>query len=244
MLRLVSYAKENNVTLRSLGATAFKYHCPNYAYLFDKFGRQLSDLDLAGYSREAPKIEKLFEKLGYRKRLIQAFVSARERQIYYDPINNRKVDVFLDRLTMCHTIEFCDRLSVDFPTLPLAELLLEKMQIVQLTEKDVKDTLILLREHAVGDSDDETVNIRYIARLLAEDWGFYYTVITNLKKLVSMLNNYRIQLTDDGVNDIKYKVKTALEIIQNEPKSLKWKVREKVGTKVKWYKEVEPIEDR
>ena len=82
-----------------------------------------------------------------------------------------KVDVFFDRLDMNHIIDFKNRLELDFPTISLADLLLEKMQIVQINEKDIKDTIILLREHPVEDPDKETINANYVASLLAEDWA-------------------------------------------------------------------------
>jgi hypothetical protein len=42
-----------------------------------------------------------------------------------------------------HVVKFQNRLHVDSPTIPLAELALEKLQIVHLNEKDVKDMLML-----------------------------------------------------------------------------------------------------
>jgi hypothetical protein len=96
---------------------------------------------------------------------------------------NVVVDVFFDKLRMSHTIDFRKRLDVDAPTISVSDLLLEKMQIVKLTEKDAKDTVIVFTEHSVNEDDNENVDSRYIANLLADDWGFYYTVTTNLKRI-------------------------------------------------------------
>jgi len=150
------------------------------------------------------------------------------------------VDVFFDKLEMCHTIDFKDQLEVDYPTISLANLLLEKMQIVQLNEKDVIDTVVLLREHDVGEGDVETVNVKYISRLFSKDWGFYYTVTTNLKRIKDeFLPSYN--LPDEDKTTVKDKIDILLERVQEEPKSLGWKMRAKVGAKKKWYRDVEEL---
>jgi len=80
---------------------------------------------------------------------------------------------------------FLKRLEIDYPTISLADLLLEKMQIVKLNEKDILDTIVMLREHDVGEGDKETINSDRVSGLLSDDWGFYYTVTTNLGKIKS-----------------------------------------------------------
>src|SRR5207237_5396907 len=109
------------------------------------------------------------------------------RYYFKHPRTGLGVDIFMDELYYCHRIAFGGRLHVDSHTIPLAELLLEKMQIVELNEKDVKDTIVLLLEHDIGDGDDETVNGRLIADVLSDDWGFYHTVNMNLDRVVGHL---------------------------------------------------------
>jgi len=132
-------------------------------------------------------------------------------------------------------------LELDFPTITPSDLLLEKMQIVQITEKDLKDTMILLREHEIKEHENDVINTKYIAKLLSNDWGFYYTVTTNLKKTKEFLNFFDA-LTDEDKNIISEKIDKLLDYIEREPKSLKWKARAKIGTRKKWYREVETIE--
>jgi hypothetical protein len=128
-------------------------------------------------------------------------------------------------------------LEVDFPTIPLAELLLTKMQIVEFTEKDFKDTIVLLREHEIGETDKETVNCMHIADILSDDWEFYYTVTTNLQnveKLVAGLTS----ISEEDKADVGAKIRKISDFIETRPKSLRWKMRAKIGTKKKWYREV------
>jgi len=150
------------------------------------------------------------------------------------------VDVFFDKLEMCHTIDFRNRLRLDKPTITLADMLLEKMQIVKINEKDIIDTIVLLRAHDIGENDKDKVNIKYVSKLLSNDWGFYYTVTMNLKKVKELCKKYNV-LSNEDMKDVTSKIDRILEKIEKEPKSMKWKMRAKIGPSKKWYKEVEEV---
>jgi hypothetical protein len=149
--------------------------------------------------------------------------------------------VFLDKLSFCHTVDFQNRLELDSPTITLADLLLEKMQIVHINEKDIKDTIILLAEHDIGESDKETVDAKRIAELLSDDWGFQYTVQTNLRRVAEYAEK-RPAWPADVKEIVSAKVGALLGRIEAEPKSFRWKMRAKVGTSKKWYNDVEEVE--
>jgi len=239
-LEVVEEAKKKHVVLRVMGAAAVRLHCPNFADLHKSMGREISDMDFAGYDKESSKIERLFESRGYTIRPLTYSYRQSGRLIFLGGPNAGRADVFLDRLAMCHTIDFSKRLEVDYPTIPLAELLLEKMQIVKLNEKDAKDTIVMLREHQVSQSDTETINIGYLARLLSNDWGFCYTVKTNLDKVKNLLQECN-KLNETHRTNAAAKIDQILTAIENEPKSLSWKMRAKVGTSKKWYREVDTL---
>jgi hypothetical protein len=105
-------------------------------------------------------------------------------------------------------------------------------------QKDLKDCLVLIRSHDVGETDEETINAKYIAKLLSNDWGFYYTATTNLKKVKDSLGNYPA-LTKDDKEPVKKRIDKLIDYIEKEPKSVRWKFRAKIGTRTKWYNEVE-----
>jgi len=235
---IVNAAEEKGVRLRLLGAIAFRVHCPKYEYLHRGLGRSISDLDFIGYSKQRGQIEELFLELGYVKRPPSLVTAYSLREIYMHPSQNIVIDVFFDKLQMSHDIDFKNRLEVDSPTIPLAELLLQKIQIVQLTEKDVKDIVVLMREHEVTNHDKEAINLPYISKILANDWGFYYTATTNLRKVGGLLSSFD-QLSETDKLDIKAKIEKALQSIESEPKSFSWKMRARVGPSKKWYREVE-----
>jgi hypothetical protein len=160
----------------------------------------------------------------------------------YDAPRGFHVDVFYDKLEMCHTLDLRGRLELDKPTISLADLLLEKMQIVEINEKDIKDCIVLLRAHNVGSSDRENIDANYVAKLLSEDWGFYWTVTTNLKKIRELMPNYEA-LAEEDRKDVNSKIENLLTRIEETPKSMGWKMRAKIGTKKRWYNEVDAITD-
>jgi hypothetical protein len=162
------------------------------------------------------------------------------RHIYLDTMHKRIVDVFFDKLSFCHTIDFRNRLELDSPTLPLADLFLGKMQIATINEKDLKDVVVLLAEHEIGDAEKDTVNGKYIAKLLAADWGFWYTVTTNLKRLGSYVENDK-RVSHEVQETVKNRIDALLSRLKGEPKTTGWKLRAKIGTKKKWYNEVEEV---
>jgi len=124
--------------------------------------------------------------------------------------------------------------------LPLAEMLLEKMQIVKINEKDIIDTLMLLLEHPLGDHDHETIQIDRISSLCAHDWGLWRTVTMNLGKVAQLGQEYE-QLTNEERNHLSDQVQLALTKINAEPKTMVWKLRAKIGDRMKWYQEVDDV---
>ncbi|HXF36695.1 MAG TPA: hypothetical protein VNO17_05870 [Actinomycetota bacterium] len=235
--RLVEAARAEGIVLRIVGALAFAKHCPRYRYLQDALGRAYTDIDFAAYGRDAERIRGLLAREGY----------VEDRQVYVDSEGSRLVlehprtrlhlDVFLDKLEFSHTIPWAGRLEVDDPTIPLAEMLLQKMQIVQINEKDIIDTIMLLLEHPLGDHDHETVNVAYVASLCARDWGLWRTVTMNLDKVRAMAATYADLPAPDKAR-LTEQVQATLDRLAAEPKSLAWKLRSKVGDRKKWYRDV------
>jgi hypothetical protein len=243
-LLIIEAAKRKQIELRLMGAAAIYYRCPKSSHLTDAMNRPLTDLDFMTLSKYVRHIPSLFASLGFQaNERVNALYGLR-RQIYTDPKNGgRHVDIFVDKLTFCHEVDLTRRLEIDPITLTLADLLLEKMQIVKIGEKDVKDTIILLREHELGESDGNTVNVHYVAKLLANDWGFYYTATTNLKKTGDY--TYTLSMLDSAEKEVvKGKIDTLHDRIEKEDKSFKWKMRAKAGTKMKWYTDAEDVENR
>lgn len=235
--RIVEAGKERGFVLRTMGACAVKTHCPKFIHLHNSLGRELSDIDFMSYSKFSRETKTLLCELGYIPNERFIALHGKKRHIYIDESQQKKIDVFFDKLEMCHTIDFRGRLEFDYPTIALADIVLQKMQIVEINEKDIIDTIVLLREHKVGETEDETVNAKYIAKTLANDWGFYHTTTSNLNKVKGFLEVYRTLTVKDRAQ-VTDRIGKLLQAIEEEPKPLKWRMRAKIGTKKKWYTDV------
>ncbi len=238
--RILKASEEAGVLMRVIGSLAFQMHCPKYGYLQQAMGRAYTDLDFAAYAKQQKPIQTLMGQLGYVDNQEIFIVSGGERSIFDRAEIGLHIDIFWEKLDFCHIIRWTGRLEVDSPSIPLAELLLEKMQIVQINEKDIIDTIMLLLEHPLGDSDRETINIKRIAELCAADWGLWRTTTMNLGKVRAISQGYE-QLTPEQKNSVEAQVQKALTRIDQEPKSMAWRLRARVGDRVKWYKEVDEV---
>ena len=238
--RILTASEENGVTLRVIGSLAFQMHCPEYGFLQAALGRAYTDIDFAGYRKQARDVREMMKTLGYEEIKEVFIVSEGDRAIFHQIGSELHVDVFYDKLDFSHVISWNNRLEVDSPTIPLAELLLEKMQIFQINEKDIIDTIMLLLEHPLGDSDDEVINIDRIAELLSKDWGLWRTTTMNLNKVKQMSDHYS-QLGEDDQARVVDQVDRSLARIEEAPKSRGWKLRARVGDRVKWYKDVDEV---
>lgn len=243
ILDALAQPENQHMILRLIGALAFRTHCPQYGFIQDELGRKFTDIDFASYPRFFKDISRLMAELGYQEDKAVTQLFSESRLLFHDPVYGRHIDIFFNKLDFCHVIDFTGRLEVETLTLPLAELLLEKMQIVQINEKDLIDTIMLLREHEIGDHDQETINGPLIAKLLANDWGFWRTVTANLKLVDEELDHYQ-RLTDEDRRIVRQRIHTLQEMIENEPKTRKWKLRAAVGERIKWYKDVEELMHR
>ncbi len=243
--RIVEKAQSSGITLRVLGAAAFRIHCPDYVDVHIAMGRELSDIDFASYSKDGKKVEQFFANGRYHSDRKQAALTPGlfvGRHIYENPDTGLHVDIFEDELNMCHVVNFKNRLEFDSPTIPLAELTLEKLQIVRINEKDVKDMLMLFAAHPVGDHDRETINGKYISEIMSKDWGFYYTSSINLGKIRDGIKRYHDMFKPLDLDHIAQRINELVAMIDKRPKSLKWKARAAIGSRVQWYNDVEEVE--
>jgi hypothetical protein len=162
--------------------------------------------------------------------------------VFYDLQHARQVDVFVGEFRMCHRLPIAERLHISSSTAPLAELLLTKLQIARVNQKDVKDIYTLLLEHEVGGGDDEVINAEYIAKLLSADWGLWRTSTGTLAQASAQLD--AIGLQPEHRTIIATRIEQLRSVIDASPKSLKWRSRARVGERVRWYDEPEEVGHR
>ena len=234
-LAIIEAAGEAGLTVRLAGSAAFVVHCPSAERINERMGRRIVDVDLVTMGKtKAGAIEALLGKRGYAPLAHHNIWHAETRQMFERP-DGVHVDVFRDELNFCHPISLKNRLEADYPTIPLPELLLQKLQIVEINEKDLHDAAVLLLDHASGGGKDE-LDAGFVAATLAADWGFWYTATTNLGRLRASA-----PVAFDGAERRRIEERLdALEArIEREPKSSRWKLRARVGPRKRWYQEVE-----
>jgi hypothetical protein len=228
---VIDAARERGIYLRLLGGLAIKFHCPSATYR--SLSRGYADIDYCGYHQQAIAIKRLFEDLGYVGHKRFNAMQGRKRLMFAHVDKDMDVDIFLDVFEMCHKLNFAKRLELDDYTVPLADLLLSKLQIVQINERDIKDIFSLLHDHAIdATSNKETIDLSYIVKLASDDWGWYMTIRNTLNKCFNLADGY---LDGETRPNVVGKLQQLKEAIEAAPKTMRWKLRAQVGERVRWY---------
>src|SRR5918993_5142695 len=230
-VRIAEEAERRDMALRLLGGVAIKVRA--HDGLESAFEREYADLDWITPKGKSSQVQRFFESLGYVPQTRFNTMYGRERLLYFDEEHDRQVDVLVGTFRMSHEIPFGKRMTLEPLTVPLAELLLTKLQIIELNEKDVRDALALLYDHPVGEEDGDSVNGAHIASLCASDWGLWRTFTANLEDLEGHLHRY--DLPAESKERIVDRVRALLERIEREPKTFGWKMRAKIGDRKRWY---------
>ena len=237
-VRVAEEAEREDVALRLLGGVAIKVRAQDG--LKPAFERDYADLDWITPKGKSSRTQKFFESLGYAPQTRFNALYGRERLLFFDEEHDRQVDVLIGTFRMSHEIPFGKRMTLEPVTVPLAELLLTKLQIIELNEKDVRDALALLYDHPVGEEDGENVNAAHIAGLCSSDWGLWRTFTANLRALEGHLKRY--DLGEEGEERVMERVKALLGRIEEEPKTFGWKMRAKIGDRKRWYELPEEVD--
>jgi hypothetical protein len=251
-MRIVDLADQRGLQVRLMGGMGIRAHAPDWPA---RTRRVEVDLDFATRSKDRGAFYELLEAEGYTPDKRHNALFGGKQAYFVDVARKRPVDVLVDSLEMCHRMEFSDRLALSKPTLPLAELLLSKLQVVKINRKDVLDALVLLAEHPLGQNDGAldsryglgAINVPRILSFTSNDWGWWRTVTGNLDTLDRYLeteataedldlNNGRAVLFDP-----KEQIAALHTAIDDAPKSTRWKLRARVGERSQWYNEPEEM---
>jgi hypothetical protein len=236
--RLIQSARAQNIHLRLIGGLAVRVHArEDQTFL----RREYPDIDFVTTGDARHKLEPFFLGMTYTAHRQFNLLNGAHRQIYLDESNGRHIDIFLGNFEMCHKLPLEGRLQFDPVTVPLAELLLSKAQIVELNRKDALDIATLLLYNELGDDDEGKVNLGQIARLCGDDWGLYKTTSINLKRVEEIVADESLPLTGEQRALILGRLHQILDKFEAMPKSLAWQMRNRVGTRVRWYTEVEEV---
>jgi hypothetical protein len=233
--RLIAAAEERRLILRALGGVAIRLHCPSAAA--GVLARPCRDIDLAVSVADARQLDRWLMAQGYAQNRRFNYLWGQTRRVFYDLEHARQLDIFVGDFELCHRLPIGDRLTVDPLTLPLAELLLTKLQMIELSPNDLLDVYALVLDHPVGDVDAETINRARIAELCGADWGLYHTVSRNIDRALGELKGSALPATAQAT--IGQRLIDLGATIERAPKSLKWRLRARLGERARWYDEVE-----
>jgi hypothetical protein len=226
-------AASEGITVRMAGGLAIQYLTPG----FPPRGGERQDLDLAALSSDRRPLTQFLAGRGYvADKTFNALYG--HKQLYFQSAETgRSLDVLVDRLHMCHTVEFAGRLRRMPMTLDLTDLLLTKLQIVELNEKDAQDVLYLCSAYPVRDGDEPgTIGLDRIRPIVGNDWGWWRTVTLNLHRITALAGGDGQGLVPaGGEHDAVEQLAILAKAIDATPKSLRWKARAKVGQRVRWY---------
>ena len=237
---IVDALDADGVPLRVLGSLGVSLHCPTSAVLLPAFERTYADIDFAAYMRDGNRVSARLKALGYEEDREVWMTSEGRRGLFDNPAKAIHVDVFYDRLEFCHVIPLDGRLERDRPTIPLAELLLSKLQIVKINTKDVVDVILLLLDHDFGELDGSVIDVRRVSGLCAADWGLWRTVTLNLEKVAALARTYP-QLDHAQRDRVAAQISALVDRLEDEPKHIAWRARARVGERVKWWTDVDEV---
>jgi hypothetical protein len=244
--RINDAARERGIVLRLFGGLAVREHC-DLLYFCE---RDYSDIDLIGLKRQYRQVPDLFATLGFRENLhVRLATDSRQLQFYrecdhpdadlhYFIHPDDHVDVFLDAFRMDHDISLADRLEIEDYTISLTDVLLTKLQVANMDDKDERDIVSLLAGVPLGESDTRgTVNVAHIAHLCAAEWGLYHDVLAGIVHVRERLGG--VQLDGERRERVAMALDRLERAVEAEPKSTAWKLRARVGTRVAWHNVVE-----
>lgn len=237
--RVVEAAGRSGVSLRATGGVAVA--CISPSALVAPLRREYGDIDFVGSHRQVREIEALFAELGYVPESEFNSLHGQHRMFFRDPEHGREADVFLDAVHACHTLVVADRLDRPGVTLTPADLLLSKLQVVETTDKDYRDAIALLADHPVIEPDGhEGISLTRIVEVCCADWGWWRTVTMVARRT----GEFVAPMVERGEvpADVPARLEQILESLERSPKSRKWKLRARVGDRVRWHETPEALD--
>lgn len=209
------------------------------------FEREIADLDFVVARGAGNDLGGLLAAAGYQPDKEFNALNGARRLLFHDTARGRQVDVFVAVFEMCHALPLAERIEVRPQTLPAAELLMTKLQIVELNRKDRDDAAALLHALEVAESDSsadgaDAINAARIVSLTSQDWGLQHTFELNLGRLRDAAPELPL---DPAERDrLLARVERLLAEIDRAPKSRRWKLRDRIGERKQWYEEPEEVQ--
>ncbi|GII58293.1 hypothetical protein Pth03_66820 [Planotetraspora thailandica] len=229
--RLLSAFAARGITVRLIGGLAIARH--RHRDVPDTLRRAYGDIDLVIHPKQAKPFRQAMTELGYTPNVRFNNMRGDRRMLFTDEPNGRKLDVFVGGFQMCHSMDLSGRLSLHAETLCPADLLLTKLQVVEVNRKDLTDALTILLTHELGGRDaDDRLSLDRLVDVTSADWGWFTTFTDNLARLPALAGEL---LGPEDAAAVAGRVRELDAALRSAPKSLKWKARNTVGRRMTWY---------
>lgn len=236
--RLAETAISLGLSARLIGGLAIWLRCPSVRS--GPFARSYEDMDFAITSASSTKFKALLMTQSYIPDQFFNGLHGATRLYYSEPTGRWSIDVVIDELAMSHTLDLRGRLDGPAPTITLADLLLTKLQVWEINRKDLGDALCLLADHALSDDDSDTegISLPRVRSVLGKDWGFCHTVLRNTQKVAALWSQEPLP---GAARDVAAQVAALQQAIEDAPKSRAWRLRSRLGERVRWYETPEEV---
>ena len=239
---LVAGAADDGITVRVVGSMGIAMHCAEASAAMDAADRRAKDIDVVVRQSDRTRLRKWLEAGGWVVDRDLLIAMEGERFAFRHPERGLDLDVFVERLAFCHTIELEDRWALHPTTLPIEDLLLQKLQIHELKPADAIDAAIVLATHDIetggdGADDGERIDCEYLAAVLARDWGFHRDATANLGHVADAAAQ------DAALRPAAGRAARLLDAIGAAKKSRGWRMRARVGERMQWWEDVSERED-
>jgi hypothetical protein len=235
-LALARGAADASLGLKLLGGLAVRVLCPEFPPRL----RRDQDIDFACVTKQRKKVAEYLDGAGCEPDRRFNNLNG-DRQMYFTAPSGRPIDVMVDKLSMCHVLDFRPSFDRQPLTIDAVDVLLSKLQIVELNEKDLRDIVHLLAALPLGGGAQASIDTDRFGKLLGADWGWWRTVTGNLAKMEELLGDRPALIPDNRSYEPVAQAGRLLELAVQTPKSMKWKLRANVGERVRWYELPEEV---
>ncbi len=236
--RLAEAAMTLDLSARLIGGLAIWLRCPSVRS--GPYARSYEDMDFAISAASATRFKALVTTRGYLPDQFFNGLHGATRLYYQEPAGRWSIDVVIDELAMSHRLDLRDRLHGPSTTVTLADLLLTKLQVWEINRKDLGDTLCILADHALteDDADPDGVSLPRLRSVLGRDWGFCHTVERNVRKVGELWSQEPLPA---ATRDVAAQISALAQAIEGAPKSRAWRLRSRVGERLRWYETPEEV---
>jgi hypothetical protein len=236
---LISAASRRGIPIRLLGGLAVRLLC----LAFPPRTRADQDMDLASVGTARSALGPFLAERGFVPDTEFNALYGHKQMYFRSPDGQRALDVVIDRLDMCHVLDFRDRIDRMPYTLAPIDLLLSKLQIVELNQKDLQDAVYLLAAFPIQDDEESgALSPTRLCQVVCEDWGWWRTVAGNLDRVTLLGPEERARLVPPGAPFDPIAQAAELRRRADEaPKSLRWRLRSKIGDRMRWYELPEEV---